>query len=62
MATQFVRTDVLPDRPEDLATLDIIKLAYVEYVLRVCAGNKKRAARVLGVSVRSLYRFQARAA
>lgn len=47
--------DLLP-KPEDLPTLKEVELAHVAYVLQACEGNKSRAARILGIDRRSLYR------
>ncbi|MEM9457787.1 MAG: sigma-54 dependent transcriptional regulator [Myxococcota bacterium] len=44
------------DDPEDLPTLDELERRYVGRVLKLCGGNKSRAARILGVERRTLYR------
>ncbi|MCA9705810.1 MAG: sigma-54-dependent Fis family transcriptional regulator, partial [Myxococcales bacterium] len=44
------------DDPEDLPTLDELERRYIGRVLQLCAGNKSRAARILGVERRTLYR------
>jgi len=41
------------DRP----TLEVLERRYVQRVLRECAGNKSRAAEVLGIDRRTLYRL-----
>lgn len=43
-------------------TLEAMSMAYVIAVLEECNGNKSRAATILGVSRRSLYRWLAREA
>jgi ActR/RegA family two-component response regulator len=37
--------------------LDVLTKLYARHVLELCAGNKSRTARLLGVSRRSLYRL-----
>lgn len=53
--------DVVP-RPQldTLTTLEAVELRYVRHVLECCAGNKSRAAKVLGIDRRSLYRYIAK--
>lgn len=42
---------------EPLPTLETLQQRYVEYVLVQVAGNKRQAARILGVNRRTLYRW-----
>ena len=42
---------------EDLVTLAEVERRYVDHVLRVVGGNKSRAAKVLGIDRRTLYRL-----
>ena len=46
---------LVQDRPAANPALDIIERAYIEHVLRAEAGNKTRAAELLGISKSSLY-------
>ncbi len=52
------RASATPDKlgPEVLP-LNLLTQIYVRHVLDLCEGNKSRAARLLGVSRRSLYRL-----
>jgi DNA-binding NtrC family response regulator len=45
---------------EDLPTLDEIEKRYLQHVVSVLKGNKKRAAEVLGIDRRTLYRMAER--
>ena len=45
---------------EDLPTLDEIEKRYLQHVMAVLKGNKKRAAEVLGIDRRTLYRMAER--
>jgi two-component system response regulator HydG len=47
---------LVQDRPPLNPALDIIERAYIEHVLRAEAGNKTRAAEVLGIDPSTLYR------
>ena len=47
---------LVQDRPAANPALDIIERAYIEHVLRAEAGNKTRAAEVLGIDPSTLYR------
>lgn len=49
----FVRTDVVPT---DLPSMEDVERLYTEHVLRVCNQNRSKAARVLKVDRRTLYR------
>ena len=40
-----------------LPTLKVVERMYVEAVLEHCEGNKMRAARLLGIDRRTLYRY-----
>jgi len=42
--------------PEELPSLDEIEHRYIEYVLKQVDGNKRRAARLLGIGRKTLYR------
>lgn len=46
--------------PDDLPTLDEMERRYVLQVLDRTAGNKEKAARILGINRRTLYRMQER--
>lgn len=53
--------DETPPRPEDyLPTLARIVELHVECVLKAVDGNKSRAARILGINRRSIYRHIAK--
>lgn len=43
--------------PGAIVPLDKLERAYSRAVLAVCAGNKSRAAKALGIDRRSLYRM-----
>ncbi|MCA9652830.1 MAG: sigma-54-dependent Fis family transcriptional regulator [Myxococcales bacterium] len=47
---------VATDDPEDLPTLEELERRYIGRVLEIAGGNKSRAARILGVERRTLYR------
>jgi DNA-binding NtrC family response regulator len=53
---------VLQEGDDILPTLDDIQMRYIRYVLERVGGNKRRAAALLGVSRRTLYRRLERAA
>ena len=44
------------DDPEELPTLEEVELRYIRRVLRAVGGNKTKAARIIGVDRRTLYR------
>ena len=46
----------LADRPPASPTLEAIERAYIQWVLQSEAGNKSRAAEVLGIDPSTLYR------
>jgi two-component system response regulator HydG len=54
------RVPVEADDPEELLTLSELEARYLRRVLRVVEGNKSKAARVLGIDRRTLYRKLAR--
>lgn len=43
-------------KPDDLPTIDALETLYIDVVVKACAGNKTRAAEVLGIARRTLYR------
>jgi DNA-binding NtrC family response regulator len=43
--------------PSELRSLDSIERAYVQHVLKAVGGNKSRAARILGLDRKTLYRW-----
>ncbi len=47
---------LVQDRPAANPALDVIERAYIEHVLKAEAGNKTRAAEVLGIDPSTLYR------
>ena len=47
---------LLPDSVDALLTMEELERQYVAHVLRLVGGNKSRAARVLGLDRRTLYR------
>jgi two-component system, NtrC family, response regulator AtoC len=47
---------IMDDRP----TLEELERRYVAFIIDECGGNKKRAAELLGIDRRTLYRIQAR--
>ncbi|MEZ4398786.1 MAG: sigma-54 dependent transcriptional regulator [Kofleriaceae bacterium] len=53
---QATRLVIDGDDPEDLVTMAEMERRYVRRVLEACAGNKTKAAKVLGMDRRSLYR------
>lgn len=40
-----------------MKTLEEIKSEYIHYVLKECNGNKTKAAKILGISVRTLFTY-----
>ena len=40
----------------DLAPLDVVERRYVEHVLAMVDGNKSKAAKILGIERKTLYR------
>jgi DNA-binding NtrC family response regulator len=46
--------------PEELPPLEVVERRYVEQVLEATSGNKERAAKILGINRRTLYRMQER--
>jgi two-component system response regulator HydG len=51
---------LLSDRPPATPTMEAIERAYIQWVLQAEAGNKSRAAEVLGIDPSTLYRKLAR--
>jgi DNA-binding NtrC family response regulator len=49
-----------PSRDEDFPPLEVIELRYIVQVLRHVQGNKDRAAQLLGIDRRTLYRWRTR--
>jgi two-component system response regulator HydG len=47
---------IMTDSPTELTTLDEMERRYVRQVVAMVGGNKTRAARILGIDRRSLYR------
>ncbi len=45
---------------EGLPTLELLEQQYIKHVLEVCKGNRTRAAEILGIDRRSLYRKASR--
>jgi DNA-binding NtrC family response regulator len=54
------RTEVVSERPEDLLTLEEVDRRHVIRVLAAVGGNKARAARILAVNRRTIYRLAGR--
>jgi two-component system response regulator HydG len=54
------RTDVPSELPEDLMSMDELQRRYLVRVLAAVAGNKTRAARILAIDRRTLYRLAER--
>ena len=54
------RTAIISERPEDLQTLEQLERRYLVRVLAAVDGNKTRAARILGIDRRTLYRLLTR--
>ncbi len=52
---------VIADTAEDLVTMHVMSQRYLSRVLAMLGGNKTRAAEVLGIDRRTLYRMMARA-
>ena len=50
------RFAVAPDEPQDIVTLEENDRRYILRVLKLLGGNKARAAEVLGLDRRTLYR------
>jgi DNA-binding NtrC family response regulator len=46
--------------PDELPPLEVVERRYVEQVLEATSGNKERAAKILGINRRTLYRMQER--
>ena len=57
---QSVRTDHLPESPEDLMTMEELQRRHLVRVLLSVDGNKARAARILAIDRRTLYRLASR--
>jgi DNA-binding NtrC family response regulator len=53
---QATRLELSTSSPQDLLTLDEINHRYVRQVLAAVGGNKTRAAKILGIDRRSIYR------
>ncbi|MFO0651181.1 MAG: helix-turn-helix domain-containing protein [Polyangiales bacterium] len=56
-AHQPAHVSPLPDQPEALVSLAELERRYTHQVLALVGGNKSRAARILGVDRRTLYRM-----
>lgn len=41
-----------------LLTLEKMKKAYCQFILHFCRGNKRQAAKILGVSVKTIYNYE----
>jgi len=44
------------DDPSELVSLEVVERMYILRVIDACKGNKSRAARVLGIGRKTLYR------
>jgi two-component system response regulator HydG len=53
-------TDPLPESPEDLVSMDELQRRHLVRVLTAVDGNKTRAARILAIDRRTLYRLATR--
>ena len=54
------RTDFLPESPEDLMSMEELQRRHLVRVLAAVDGNKARAARILAIDRRTLYRLASR--
>jgi two-component system response regulator HydG len=54
------RTDLLPESPEDLLSMEELQRRHLVRVLAAVDGNKTRAARILAIDRRTLYRLASR--
>ncbi|HDZ55856.1 MAG TPA: sigma-54-dependent Fis family transcriptional regulator [Pseudomonas xinjiangensis] len=59
LATVEIATSALPstDAPEGLPNLETIQRQYIHQVLNATSGNKRKAADILGITRRTLYRW-----
>jgi len=57
---QSGRTDFLPENPEDLMSMEELQRRHLVRVLAAVDGNKTRAARILAIDRRTLYRLASR--
>ena len=56
-AHQSEQVTALPQQAEELVTLAELERRYIHQVLTLVGGNKSRAARILGLDRRTLYRI-----
>ncbi|MBM4030031.1 MAG: hypothetical protein FJ280_32220 [Planctomycetes bacterium] len=56
MSKSRCRTTVDPVIPKDSLNLRAVEKRIVEEALTVCGGNREKAARLLGIGERTLYR------
>ncbi len=54
------RIETVIDRPADLVSMDEMQRRYLTMVLATVGGNKSRAAKILGIDRRTLYRLMTR--
>lgn len=57
--TERIRTNAatVPDDPDGMPSLETVQRQYIHQVLHATGGNKRRAADILGITRRTLYRW-----